>query len=447
MVRLNTWQSAIGFLLLTGFLGCGWGGESDDEFLAEFPEMAGTPVQEANAPPTDNPASTTESIRLNLKVGDRFPLIKTVQQTLAQPTSQGLIESTSRLEILLTMTVEEIREGSNRFSVRYQRVRYSRKMGDDEIEFDSSQPADNLPLEVVSYQGMVDNGFSFWVGADNRIVELVGFQDFLKRCLQRVPVEQRQQVLHALASTAGDDGIANFVDDSIGLLPYNVEGNAGQTAVAVGDSWSRRRQVVQPIPMVLDERYLLRELSEEVAQVDVLGTVAPSTTFGPPDQTSSGTAVSVRGGHCFGNCVIDRKTGLPIRSEIERYIDMAVTLADGQEFEQRKHILTTIRAFPQQSKPTLLGAAGPNPEADSSSPQPDILQSTVSDRLQSSPTRTTSGKSLPTGPSLQAASYGGSESTGSRSASSGSAGSTAGNPTFGPPANRSVASARYSDNE
>src|SRR5690606_31855409 len=65
--------------------------------------------------------------------------------------------------------------------------------------------------------------------------------------------------------------------------------------------------------------------------------------------------ITVNGGKSFGSCTIDRNSGLPISSKIERFIDMTVDLSDGHKFDQRKLIVTSIHAFPVQagSRPVM----------------------------------------------------------------------------------------------
>src|SRR4029079_8932107 len=133
-----------------------------------------------------------------------------------------------------------------------------------------------LPLAVQGYHGLKDNGFQFWLSAENEILDIVGFNEFLERGLKDVAPNRRQQVKVTLASTQGADGIANFVDDSIGLLPTH--------KVRVGDSWNKSRQILQPVPMFCSTRCDLRSINADVAEVDMIGTVSPSTNFGPSDQ-------------------------------------------------------------------------------------------------------------------------------------------------------------------
>jgi hypothetical protein len=58
--------------------------------------------------------------------------------------------------------------------------------------------------------------------------------------------------------------------------------------------------------------------------------------------------VQLKGGHCAGSCTIDRRTGLPTQSEVNRYLEMLVQLPDGTEIAQRKEILTSTMSFLDQ---------------------------------------------------------------------------------------------------
>ena len=93
----------IGWLAVAAGLvaaGCdAWKG-SDEVAEAPPPTAPALPVAAIGSPRRE------ERLTLNLKVGDRFPLLKTVEQTLRQPTPGGGT-STSRatLELLMIVSV------------------------------------------------------------------------------------------------------------------------------------------------------------------------------------------------------------------------------------------------------------------------------------------------------------------------------------------------------
>ncbi|MDA0834221.1 MAG: DUF6263 family protein [Planctomycetota bacterium] len=312
-------------------------------------------------------AAEGNGLALKLNVGDRFPLIKTVQQVVTQSSSNETITSNSLLKMILEINVEEVKEDRTRMSVRYHQINYTQDIGGERLFYDSKQIDQPLHPSVAAYQGMIDNEFSFWVGRKNGIEELVGFQDFLKRCFAHIPPTERQTTLNQMTSASGDQGVANFIDDSIGLLPYGAEEDSdGKSGLSVGDSWQRDRKVELPIPMQISDKCLLSEIDDRVATIDIHGMIgsvnsdAFSTSERPPFQ------IEVRGGSSTGRCVIDRLSGLPIQSKIERQIDMVVRMADGQEFDQNKQIITTINAFPSHGvgEPIRIGATSSSRNTD-----------------------------------------------------------------------------------
>lgn len=303
-------------------------------------------------------APALPSVELSLRVGDRFPLRKTVDQQLTQPSPDGKGVSTSRsfLELLLALTVEELRTGPEvpaddprrgfkRLSVRYSRVRFEQQLVDHTIRYDSASPPTQVPIEALGYHGLANNSFQFWMDGDNQIREMIGFDAFIDRCLEPVSPAKREQVRAMLVASSGADGVANFVDDSIGLLPG--------TAVREGDSWSRSRTVLQPVPLRVDNRYTLRQFEKDRASVEVVGAIRPSLTFRPADSQERDVEVNVRKGHVFGHCLVDRRTGLPVEATVNQEMEMRVRLASGEEFDQRKLTTTVVTIFtPQEQRDT-----------------------------------------------------------------------------------------------
>lgn len=337
--------------------GCdAWKGRDADVAEEPVPTAPSLPVASIGG-------SRQEKLTFNLPVGGRFPLLKTVTQTLEQPSVQGTSVIKSTLELQMAVIVQEIRpvdpakpkdpsSGAKRLQVKYHRVRFSQQFPNplNNVAYDSENPGKQIPLEALGYHGLKDNTFEFWLGADNQIIQIIDFDKFIDRCLLNVPEQARVQVRSFLAATSGADGIANFIDDSIGLLPAR--------AVRVNETWSRERTIPQPVPMHISSRYTLQRITPDIADIDILGTITPSTTYGPPNQFNRDVNVFVTGGNCFGSCTIDRRTGLPMQSRVEQSMLMNVRLPAGLGFQQKKTTQITIRAFPEQA-PTSASAAPP----------------------------------------------------------------------------------------
>jgi hypothetical protein len=284
-----------------------------------------------------------ERLELNLQTGDRFPLIKTIEQTLVQRSETHPALARTRLELNLAITVEDVRSDSIRLGVQYSRVVYEHDLGGRRLLFDSANHEGAIPWDAVPYAGMVNNGFSFWLGRDNQIRGLVDYQEFLERCVAQVPQDRRETLLTELSQRFGDDGVANFVDDSIGLLPYDASVDEDSASrVMPGDVWTRERRLMQPVPVYMKSTYTLLEIEDKTARIEITGRIAS----GEAVNAAGDSRVRISDGRTLGHCVVDRSTGLPLDVQITRHLVIHVETDDGQEVVQEKDILTTIRGFP-----------------------------------------------------------------------------------------------------
>lgn len=332
---------------------CGCGGSDVDKGEPQLPAWLteeSSPVDaaesetvtQASATVSHAPAPDGAALQLSLKPGDRFPLRKVVDQELRQASLSGEPQtSRSRLEIQLTLTVEEAEADHTRLNVRYDHVRYSHDVAGESVEYDSQSPPSPVPPAALAYHAMANNGFSFELGPDRQVNRVIGFREFLERCLQHVPPDQRQRVMLDIEANSGEKGLTEFVDHTIGLLPADVD-------KVLGDSWEKTRHVGRPIPMQINTVYTLQGLNDRFADIGVSGTITPLTALGESAGEDQGLQIIVKGGRTEGHCTIHRDTGLPKESQVTRVVDMVVQTG-GIEFTQQKRTVTTVQSEPVDS--------------------------------------------------------------------------------------------------
>ena len=291
-----------------------------------------------------------EKLELRLKRGDRFPLVKTIEQRLEQKSDVAPAMARTKLELTIIITVEDVKPDAICLGVQYSRVVYQHDINGQQLAYDSGNHRGAVPWDAIPYAGMVNNGFSFWLGRNNSIRELIGYQDFLERCVANVPLARRETLLSEISNRFGDDGVANFVDDSIGLLPYDdTVDEAAATRVMPGDQWTRERRLMQPVPIHLTSVYRLISLDDVAAQIEITGRVAGGEAAAAADPSR----LRIIGGQSIGQCLVDRATGLPLQMNLSRFIKMQLTTLDNQQVIQEKHIETTIRSFPEMRGVTV----------------------------------------------------------------------------------------------
>lgn len=338
-------------LLISSF---DWSGKTaEDEVEAEIPGAipGAIPAVAVEASPTPPPVATQQKTRLprqGLRVGDRFPLVKTVEQRVTQQQEGGDVTTSSRLAVTLFLEVSDVvsaetagfashnrNPGDTQLTVRYTRVQFEQDLPGEAVDYDSDNPPSSIPQQARAYHALVGNGFSFWMDRRQQIRELVGFQDFVRSCLRDSTPQQRTQVWKSLTGKSSSDQIANFIDGSIGLLP--------PTAKKINHRWQQTRRVMQPVPVDLAFQYTLREIGETTALINIGGTAVPAAAVG-----TDKVKVEIQGGSIRGQCTIDRRTGLPIQSRVEQVIEMTAHLGGGATFRQTKQTLTRINAINEE---------------------------------------------------------------------------------------------------
>lgn len=344
-------------LLVFSLSGCGRSEVDDGEpqlpawLTQEDPATDASSIVLAAAETAEPPRVETAALQLTLSPGESFPLRKLIEQELKQASLDGVPQiSRSSLELSLSIRVDSVEAGRKRLGVLYDRVRYAHEVAGEEVSYDSTSPPSPVPAAALAYHGLIGRGFSLELGPDNQVAGVIGFREFLEGCLQHVPAEQRQRVLVDVEANAGENGIADFVDHTIGLLPADI-------TKALGETWERDRHIVRPIPMHIRTSYTLTGLNDSLASIGIAGTISPSTTLGDAAPADQNVRIVVRGGHCEGHCTLYRESGLPKESRVVQVVDMTVQLAGGIEFNQQSRTVTTVETGPARSTAAADGGA------------------------------------------------------------------------------------------
>lgn len=367
-------------LLLACGPGCGYfrGNSSEDD--AELSELdvldKAAPIEQvadqvaSTVPEVAVPAPQEAVLELRMKVGDQFPLSKTVSHRLTQTDQGAQTVNISSSAMMLSLGVEDIRpNGMKLMKVMYHKVTYYQDIGDKKVSFSSEQPPAAVAPEAYLYAGLAKNWFQFWMGPENKITEIVGFNDFLKRCLQKIPANYAATIQQQLEATNNEDGLANFIDDSIGLLPFSHDPAHPGVVVKEGFRWELNpRQSNVPFQIVTKTDCFLKELKPSYAEIVLNGRISGPPTPVVVRSAAGPMKVMMKQGFCTGICRVDRNTGLPTNSEIKRDLELDIELPGGKILNQHKESVSTIISFPSQTV-----AAGAAPGAQ----QPAVQQASV----------------------------------------------------------------------
>jgi hypothetical protein len=322
--------------------------------------------QSVSSTAADNPSERTSAIpvaqaepadlvdlRLRVQPGERFPLIKTVEQQVTQKSSSASANAVTRLQLSLILLVEEVTDDSVVFNVRYTRVHYAHNVDGRHSVYDSSAPTGSIPHDAVPYAGLVNNDYSMRIGRSNKVQELIGHDQFLQRCIAGVPHDRRQTLMNEVAVRFGDEGVAGFIPDTLGLLPFDTDATPELASrVQEGDSWNYERKLMQPIPVHLKSTCRVVRVTPATTEIDIAGRITPGQTYNSV-KSSVGHSVRILGGITSGTCIVDRASGLPIDVNRQEILNVEVLSSKGTKISQEKRISTTVQLFPTERGPVV----------------------------------------------------------------------------------------------
>ena len=341
MPRRRVIATQLGLWMLALLVGCGTGSGDAENAKPQLPDWlteeegsadgdSGTESGFASNVSSGDSGSPAEGLR----VGDQFPLKKFVEQELQQTAPNGAVQSSrSTIEIGMTIVVESIEPTRKKFRVNYDSVRYEHDFPHEHVEFDSRHATGQTPVAALAYRGMLNHGFAFWLDRSNDLISVEGFEEFLSQCLRDVPDEHRTAFLGS-ASRVGLDGVADFIDETIGMIPPHGEPQTGA-------QWEQSRQLSHPVPMGVHNTCTIREVTPEAVTVAVRGEISSS----PSDIAMirhEPVRIRVTGGSTAGRCILSRRTGLPLHSQVERIVEMRVEVSPTVSFHQQKRVTTRV---------------------------------------------------------------------------------------------------------
>ena len=94
-----------------------------------------------------------------------------------------------------------------------------------------------------------------------------------------VPVDRRPMLINETAVRFGNEGVAVFVPDTVGLLPFDKEVKPELAChVQEGDSSNYDRRLMQPIPVHLKATCRVIRVTPSSMEIDIARRIIPGQT-------------------------------------------------------------------------------------------------------------------------------------------------------------------------
>lgn len=215
------------------------------------------------------PAAKKLKLEFNLEEGKIYHQ-KIESSTSTTQTVQG-IDQVAKQEITseLAIKVKDRGTGENTYTLNYENLAVVFEQGPSKQSFTS----DTSSLESVDpmsriFSAMTDEDFDAVINYKGEVQRFSGLQEVINNATAGLGAEG-QNLTAQLSESFGDAGMKQSIESLTAIIPAE--------PVKPGSTWNKKQTAGMSTPMILDNTYTLKDISDGVATIEVNGkaSVAP----------------------------------------------------------------------------------------------------------------------------------------------------------------------------
>lgn len=265
-------------------------------------------VEALGGPPLQGPGKKV-FLRLRLKKGQVYRVKVTMDQDITQKLPAQLGGQEQKIEQAMGMTysfkVKDVDgDGGMSCEVTYEAMQYKMKAPMVNLEYDSEDPPEDVPMMARGFAAMVGQSFQAKFTPLGKASELTGLEKIFDRVLEKMELPEgpmRKNIEKQLKTQFGDEAMKHTMQRLTGLL-------FPEKAVGVGDSWEETVNVTRPLALAMEQTMTLRKREAGVATVDVETKVSPCPDAEPMKMGTITVSYELKGTQT-GTVTIDESTG------------------------------------------------------------------------------------------------------------------------------------------
>ena len=218
------------------------------------------------------------TLGLHLKAGQSFNLLNVIELDLTQSVMNQEMNISQTMGMGYKFEVQEVgSDGIAACKVTYTSVQMTMAMGGTKVEYDSAKPSANPPAAVKPMAALLGQSFTLRVSPTGRVTEVRGIEALYEKVIKEaeVPDESlRPMMEQQFKEQFGAEAIKESMEQAIGAY-------FPESAVDIGDTWSRQTAVTRPYPMTWASTCTLKDRKNGIAIIDVTGKITSNPAAKP----------------------------------------------------------------------------------------------------------------------------------------------------------------------
>lgn len=270
---------------------------------------------------------------INVKQGDKYSVTSATEQKISMELNGQKLDISSKIDTGYIYDVTGIdKDGNATIKVQYDYIAVDQSSGAGSVSYDSRQPGqDNNPL-AQQYKPIIGKGFTITMAKSGKIVAIEGIDKMLDDMLgsiEGVDPSTLQTLKDSLKQSFGDEALKEALGEMSDVFP--------DKKVNVGDSWTKEQEMNYGFPIKTSTTWILKELKDGKATVEVTSNVATNPGGSPIDLGVMKMNYQVNGTQS-GTLKIDKDNGLLQQGSLNQSLtgtaDMEIPAVNGQEAQK-----------------------------------------------------------------------------------------------------------------
>lgn len=272
-----------------------------------------------------NCAGPKIDLKFNIKPGSVYKYRVTTKQQISQ-TIQGKVVDMDQIIIMeYRYDVKEINDqGNTVVDIVYERIGYMQDGPLGKIEYRSWEDTTDIPMIAQGFASLVDQGFTMEISSQGSVVDIKGADKIIDKMIKDMDLpasdEMTEEIKQSMQNQFGDAALKETMKSMFSIYP--------DRPVGVGDSWQATWNMSKGFPMILNNTWKIKEISDTEVVLDV-HTKVESNKEAILTQMGGMKMFYDLSGEQSGSMVLDRITGWCTKSQLDQIFEGTIRASGG----------------------------------------------------------------------------------------------------------------------
>ncbi len=251
--------------------------------------------------------------RLRLEKGRKYYCKNVMEMKIAHILEGNVQETEQTMGFGYDFDVEDVNtNGDMLVKWTYRLIQFRQKGPTGLMEYDSSKKDSQPHAQAQPVATLLGESFLVKLTPQGRVKEIKGLEPMYANIAKKLPQGPiNEKMLNGLKQQFGQEALKEMMEVGTAIYPNG--------AVEVGDSWEIKFAISQGFPMVVENKYVLKQREGGKATIEVSGAIKPNPEAKPMELGLLKIGYEITGRQS-GQIELEESTGLIIRSTIKQVL-------------------------------------------------------------------------------------------------------------------------------